>query len=184
MDDADGIKFDTQAMINALRRELIKAMKQLQKELHNEAAQLMLTREGAESLKDEEITDIADVITAAISGGAWAAMDEWGTGSWMDRSNPALRDYINSPSWNPVRHGYKIRTRPNQPGQVDIFGRPVNGKGKGGVDLEAAGVVKPQPPSHAIRTAARWMANGRMQRVVKQTLEAFPYGKYLKTDQR
>lgn len=159
-------------------------MKDLQQELLAEAKQLMLTPEGAESLHDEEITDIANVIIVAISGGAWAAMDEWGTGSWMDRSNPALQDYINSPAWNPARHGYKIRSRPDSPGQVDIFGNPVNGKGKGGVDLETAGVVEPQPPSHAIRTAARWMANGRFQRKIKNTIHAFPFGKYIKADKK
>lgn len=159
-------------------------MKDLQQELLNEAKQLMLTPEGAESLHDEEIIDMANVITVAISGGAWAAMDEWGTGSWMDRSNPALQDYINSNAWNPARQGYKIRSRPNSPGQVDIFGNPVNGKGKGGIDLEAIGVVEPQPPSHAIRTAARWMANGRFQRKIKNTVHAFPFGKYIKTDKK
>ena len=159
-------------------------MKDLQRELLAEAKQLMLTPEGAESLHDEEITDIANVITAIISGGAWAAMDEWGTGSWMDRSNPALKDYINSPSWNPARKGYKIRSRPDQPGQVDIFGNPVNGKGKGGVDLEAIGVVDTQPPTHAIRTAARWMANGRFQRRIKNTIHAFPFGRFVKTNNK
>lgn len=167
-----------------MRRELIKAMKDLQQELLNEAKSLMLTPEGKESLTDEKITDIANVICAAISGGAWAAMDEWGTGSWMDRSNPALKDYINSPAWNPARHGYKIRSRPNAPGQVNIFGKPVNGKGKGGADLEALGVVEPQPPSHAIRTAARWMKNGRFKRRIAQTLQAFPFGKYIKTNNK
>jgi hypothetical protein len=153
-------------------------MKELQQELLAESKQRMLTSEGQESLHDNDILDIANVIIAGISGGAWAAMDEFGTGSWMDRSNPALKSYINSKVWNPVRYGYKIRSRPDAPGQVDIFGDPVNGKGKGGVDLEALGVVEPQPPSHAIQTAARWMANGRFQRKIKNTIAAFPMGRF------
>jgi hypothetical protein len=159
-------------------------MKELQRTLLNEAKQLMLTPEGKESLTDEKITDIANVITAAISGGAWAAMDEWGTGSWMDRSNPALKSYINSKAWNPARHGYKIRSRPNSPGQIDIFGNPVNGKGSGGIDLEAAGVVEPQPPSHAMQTAMRWMQNGDFRRVIKRTVYDFPFGNYIKTSNK
>ena len=184
--DEDGVRFDSDGCINALRRELMAAMKDLQQELLAEAKQFMLTPEGAESLHDEEITDIANVIIVAISGGAWAAMDEYGTGSLMCESdeNPALNDYKNSQLWNPARHGYKIRSRPDSPGQVDIFGNPVNGKGKGGVDLEAAGIVEPQPPSHAIRTAARWMANGRFQRKIKNTIHAFPFGKYIKVDKK
>jgi hypothetical protein len=159
-------------------------MKDLQQELLNEAKQLMLTPEGVESLHDDDITDIANVITVAIAGGAWAAMDEWGTGSYMDRSNPAFKDYINSPAWNPARHGYKIRSRPDAPGQKNIFGESVNGKGKGGADLEALGIVEPQPPSHAIRTATRWMANGRFQRKIKNTINAFNFGKFFKTDKK
>lgn len=159
-------------------------MKQLQQELLNEAKQGMLTPEGAESLHEDEIKDIAGVIVASIVGGAWAAMDEFGSGSAMDTSNPALADYKNSSMWNPARHDNKIRSRPNAPGQIDIFGRPVNGKGAGGFDLEAAGIVKPQPPSHAIQTATKWMANGRMRKKIQETVKNFPFGRFIIVDKK
>lgn len=180
--DAYGIRFDAQACINALRLALIDAMKQLQQELLNEARQRMLTPEGAASLHEEEIRDIVNVIVASIAGGAWAAMDEWGTGSLLDESNPALEAYKNSPAWNPARYDNKIRSRPDTMGQIDIFGRPVRGRGKGGVDLEALGIVSPQPPSHAIQTAARWMQNGRMKAVVYDTIRRFPFHQFIITD--
>lgn len=171
-------------MIADLKIQLILAMKQLQQELLAEAKQKMLTPEGAEDLTEEQITDIANVITAGISGGAWAAMDEFGTGSRMDKDNPALKDYMNSNMWNPARKDYIIRSRPNAPGQIDIFGNPINGRGNGGVDLEALGTVTPQPPSKAIQTAMRWMQNGRMADVIRNTIQWFPFGKYLKTDEK
>ena len=176
------IKFDTQSMIADLKIQLILTMKQLQEELLNESKQKMLTPEGSEDLTDEQITDIANVISAGISGGAWAAMDEYGTGSLMDRNNPALRDYMNSNLWNPVRKDFAIRTRPKGE-YINIFGeRVVSNASVPGVDLEEIGVVTPQPPSRAIQTAMRWMATGRMQQVIKNTLLNFPYFKYLITD--
>lgn len=159
-------------------------MKKLQRELLAEAKQGMLTHDGSESLRNDEITDIANVIVAGIVGGAWAAMDEWGTGSLMDTSNPALNDYKNSEMWNPARKDNKIRSRPDKPGQVDIFGYVVNGKGEGGVDLEEIGYVEPQPPSHAMKTAARWMANGRMQEVIRDVVSTFPFRRFIITDKK
>ena len=176
------IKFDKKSMIADLRIQLILAMKQLQEEFLNEAKQGMLTPEGSENLTEEQITDIANVITAGISGGAWAAMDEYGTGSKMDTNNPALKDYMNSNMWNPARRDFAIRTRPKGE-YINIFGeRVISNATVPGINLEMLGKVTPQPPSKAIQTALRWMKSGRMQSVIKNTLILFPYGKYLKTD--
>lgn len=170
--------------INFLWLNLYQAMKQLQEELLLNSQHGMLTAEGKESLHDEEIVDIANVMVASIAGGAWAAMDEWGTGSMMENvTNPAFEAYRNSRAWNPARHDTKIRSRPDAPGQIDIFGNPVKGKGKGGVDLEALG-YNPQPPSHAMETAARWMKNGRMREALQNIINNFPFGSFVIVDGR
>ena len=169
-------------MIADLKIQLILAMKQLQQELLNESKQKMLTPEGSDDLSDDQITDIANVITASISGGGWSLIDEHGSGSRMDKDNPALKDYMNSNMWNPARKDYIIRSRPNAPGQMDIFGNPVNGRGNGGVDLEALGIATPQQPSKAVETALRWMGNGRLQEKVKEVIERFPFMNYFIID--
>jgi hypothetical protein len=171
--------------INFLWLNLYQAMKQLQEELLLNSQHGMLTAEGKESLHDEEIVDIANVMVASIAGGAWAAMDEFGVGSLSYRQNPALKDYIGSPAWNPARGSdMVIRSRPDTPGQINIFGEPVSGRGKGGVDLEKLGIVEPRPPSHAIETAMRWMKHSRMREVLQNIINNFPFGSFVIVDGR
>jgi len=148
-----------------------------------DAKQGMLTPEGAESLHDEDIVVIANVIIAGIGGGAWAVMDEYGTGSLMDTENPALDDYKNSPLWNPSRNDNTIRSR-TRGSYTNIFGDTVNSRSNvGGIDLEQkGGKYTSQPPSHAMETAMRWMKNGRMNAAVRSTLSTFPFSRFLITD--
>lgn len=180
------MRFDESACVAALTNHLLIAMKQLQEEFLNEARQGMRTPEGAESLYEGAVEAAAGMITAEVIGGAWAVMDNYGTGSLMDQDNPALKDYRASDLWNPTRgkHGpddTAIRSRPAGT-WIDIFGETHVSMGKGGFNLEAAGKVKPQPPSHALETAARWMANGRMQRVIQQVVADFPWANFFVED--
>ena len=139
----------------------------------------MLTPQGAESLHADEIEVLGNFITAKVVGGAYAAMDEMGKGSLMDETNPALNDYKNSGLWNPARHDNKIRSR-NRGSYVNIFGETVESKSNvGGVNLEEkGGKFAPQPPSHALETAARWMKNGRIQAKWQESLRTFPWGRF------
>lgn len=178
------IRFDGQKamadLVIALRKDLL----QLQQEIINESAQRMNTTNGKAGLSAEEITEVVGYLSAAIIGDAWAIMDEWGTGSKMDTTNPALEDYRKSDMWNPARPDNTIRTRPNTDGQRDIFGNKVKGRGAGGFDLERAGKVMPQPPSHAVKTAMRWLRTGRMKEKIQETIRLFPFGQYFIVDDK
>ena len=159
-------------------------MKQLQHELLTEAQQNMLTPEGRESLHDSEIKDIAGVIVVGITGGAYAAMDEFGKGSLMDMSNPDLQDYISSNLWNSAR-GNDPTIRSRQRGlYTNIFGEQVVSKSNvAGINLEEkGGKFAPQPPSRAIQTAMRWMANGRMQSKIQSVVRDFPFSNFIICD--
>ena len=139
----------------------------------------MLTPEGASSLRADELEVLGNFITAKVVGGAYAAMDNFGKGSLMDEANPALGNYKNSELWNPVRHDNTIRSR-NRGSYTNIFGETVESKSNvGGIGLEQkGGKFAPQPPSHALETAGKWMLNGRIQSKWQEALRTFPWGRF------
>lgn len=184
-----GLKFNKELAAAHLRRDFIVALTILQKELLEEARQDMRTSEGANDLTFEDIKEVAGVIVAQIVGGPWATIDEFGTGSLMDPDNPFLDEYRNSELWNPARHDNIIRGRPKGR-QKTMFGERYFKGNAPGVNLERlarAGVIDekylPQRPSKAIRTAFRWMQQGRFQKIIMDVLQAFPWYKYF-TDGR
>ncbi len=175
--------FNANACIIALKMYLSTALFEAAKRFLDEARSHMLTPEGANSLQDISLDDvkiIADIIAITVVGGAYAAMDNYGTGSMMDRSNPALQKYIGSELWNPQRFGYTVVGRPAGT-YTNIFGEQVVSKGKlEGREIEYPAyrgkyAFVPHPPSHALETTARWMTNGEIQNIVKSVLEKFPF---------
>lgn len=157
-------------------------MYKLRDELYAEASAGLNTREAVRELSKEKIELATGFIAVGITGGAYVAMDEWGTGSKMDTSNPDLQAYMSSSLWNPARKDTTIVTRPNTPGQIDIHGNPVKGHGDGGYDLEEAGIVEATHPSKALQTAMRWMENGRFREVIKNTIKNFDFSEFFEVD--
>ena len=149
----------------------------------------MQTSEGKSDLQEGDFDAVTDIIIASVVGGPWATMDEFGTGSLMDTSNPALDDYKGSNMWNPERSDNTIRSRSrkqNGSGLTDIFGEPINTQSNiGGIDLEQkGGKYSPLPPSHALQTAAKWMASTRMQERIQETINSFPFNKFFIVDDK
>lgn len=147
----------------------------------------MTTRDGAESMQEvdpETIKDVAETLSILVVGGAYAAMDNYGTGSLMDKNNPALNEYQNSGLWNPSRPDATIRGRP-QGSYVNIFGEEDYSRGfREGQDLEKAYRAGGKmnlwllPPSHALETAARWMKTGYIQETVRRAIAVFDFSPY------
>ncbi len=173
--------FNFQSCMLSLQRHLIDVLLQMQQEYLAEARSHMRTREGAESLHEGEIEVLAGWLATSIAGGAFAALDVFGSGSLMDRDNPALPDYMKSDLWNPYRKDdLAIRSRQAGP-YVNIFGETVVSKAKNpGYNLEQkGGKYAPQPPSHALQTAARWMMSGRVIEIWQKALDDFPWGDFI-----
>jgi len=147
----------------------------------------MLTPEGRQSIQDAEkstIDAIACLITTVIIGGAYAAMDNYGTGHLMDTNNPALENYKQSRLWNELRPGDNSIVGRKAGKYLNIFGMDAESSGKrAGMVIEyPRGNIVPLPPSHALQTAARWLANGEVQAKIKSTIMAFPFHKYIIAD--
>jgi len=173
------LKFYYPACFEALKKEIKLAIIRLQRIFLEEAKSGMRTPEGAESLELGEIEELANYYSAKIIGGAYAAMDNYGTGSLMADTdeNPALKEYMESGLWNPVREDKAIVGRPE--GQyTNIFGEIQYSSGrKEGELLEEK--YPPSPPSYAIETALRWMVtDGTLDNEIQNIIRNFDFSKY------
>lgn len=172
------IRFDSQKCINNLKTVLGLALYKAAKLYIEEAKSSMLTSEGRESIQDIDLNDVkivSNVISVMVTGGAYAAMDHFGTGSLMDRNNPALPDYMASELWNPARNDYYIAGRPKGY-YTNIFGKRMYSAGKReGQNIEFMRDVNPMPPSYALETAARWLRINEISKIVKDTISQFDF---------
>ena len=175
------MRFDAAACIGALQKHLVTALLAMAEEYKAYAASEMLTPEGREDLTTGEIEALGTFLAVNVVGGAWATMDVFGKGSLMDRDNPALEDYKNSPMWNPYRtDDNAIRSRARGP-YINIFGETVvSTSNVGGINLEEKDDdrFKPMPPSHALQRAADWMRIQRVRQIWVEALQTFPWGRF------
>lgn len=182
------IEFDANGCLAELRRQLVGALMQLREEFMNEAISHMSTPEGREDLHPEVIEATVDAVAVTVIAGPWAVMDEWGKGSLLDETNPALLDYIDSEYWNSLRDRYDFTVVGRPPSKyLNIFGERIETRGTlAGVNLERLAFegelpysFLPNPPSHALQTAARWLRNGRVREVILGVLGTFDWGRFL-----
>lgn len=181
-----GLKFRALDCKIALRIALADALKLMQETLYFDAMRKM-PPEAAEELYMGDIMPVADYMAAYIIGGPWVAMHEWGTGSLMDRSNPAWSKYVNSSRFNADRFKHGLARVGRRPGRyIDIFGRERHSTGAlQGINLEMMarrGALPdsflPTPPYHTIQRAMEWMKKGEIQKILGDTVEKFPWHRF------
>jgi len=175
------IKLNTEKLAADLYKAFSLALKKAQDELYADAISAHHSLPNVDYTKTEIVQAAAYVLTCSVTGDAWAVMDEYGTGSLMDQSNPALDEYKSSGLWNPARTDTTIRTRPKGT-YTNIFGEVQEGKApRPGIDLEK---VAPErillvPPSHALEIAANWLRMGRFDEIIRSVVGSIPFSAYL-----
>lgn len=174
-----GIKFDADGCMVALAKALLDAVQGLRQEFKDYVIS-EYTKSGLPEvgLEDGAIKETVGYISARVTGGPWAILNEFGTGSLMDRSNPALSEYMNSWLWNPAREGYEIVGRP-EGWYVDFFGGTRYSSGsREGQNIEDR--FPPTPPTHGMEVTAAWMLHEkRPQKVFCDVLRSFPWGDFI-----
>ena len=174
-----GIGFNVDGCMAALAKALTGAVFELRQEFKD-----YVTSEYAKSglpevdLEDGTVKEMAGHISAQVVGGPWSVLSEFGSGSLMDKSNPALAEYMNSGLWNPVRTGYEKVGRPKGR-YTDFFGGERYSSGaREGRSVEDK--YPPTPPTHGMTVTAAWMFHEqRPQRVIREILRTFPWGDFI-----
>lgn len=154
---------DKNIIIQEFKKAFIKELKKSEPRLKSEIESKFATGIGRKrgEISIEDIKDLNNEIIASISANAEALMDNYGTGSKMDLSNPLLSEYIASDAWNNYRTRADTRIRGRDAGSyTNVFGETVESSGAfAGQILENRKIksktggyieIKPQDPSHAI----------------------------------
>lgn len=154
---------DKNIIIQEFKKAFIKELKKSEPRLKSEIESKFATGIGRKrgEISIEDIRDLNNEIIASISANTEALMDNYGTGSKMDLSNPLLSEYIASDAWNNYRTRADTRIRGRDAGSyTNVFGETVESSGAfAGQILENRKIksktggyieIKPQDPSHAI----------------------------------
>jgi hypothetical protein len=174
-----GIRFNANGCITALAKVLTRAVLGLRREFKDYVASEYAKSGLPEvDLDDGTVKEIAGYISAQIVGGPWSVLSEFGSGSLMDKTNPALTGYMNSGLWNPARTGYEKVGRPKGR-YTDFFGTERYSSGaREGRSVEDN--YPPTPPTHGMTVTAAWMFHEqRPQRVIREILRTFPWGDFI-----
>ena len=150
------LKIDYEKCYNALIEKLVILADSLIDEMYTQSTEQMTSGEK-DSVEKETAQFIEGRIRGQIIYGALALMKSFGTGSQMDRNNPYLQAYMNSPKWNPLRSRTALtivgRSADGGNEYENIFDKPGEKSGyttgkMAGINLEKK--IKPKTPTNTI----------------------------------
>lgn len=135
---------------------------------------------NSDDISVEQAEERNGIITAQVFFYADAIMESFGTGSLMDMSNPALKDYMSSEYWNRLRSKSNPAILTRNPGETytDIYGvERVGGADRPGVNLEKSWnpLYQPQAPKYSIQRMEDWyFKDGTlMKKMLDDAIERF-----------
>lgn len=116
----------------------------------------------------------SDIIIAKCKFYAEAIMESYGTGESMDKSNPALTDYMNSKFWNSLRKSMTIVGRPAGK-YLNILGEEVISTGRRAGKRISKSIPDGKKPSYIIQNAEKRLAqeNNYIDRIYQRKLTDF-----------
>lgn len=185
-----GVRFDYGRCIVSLKLVIMKALKQMQREFMDQARSEGMSSQASNELSEGDFELMADAITVTVVGGPWVAMNEWGTGSELDVTNPAFVEYVRSGMFYHERlKASPIFSKLGRPkgSYLNIFGERVESTGKlknrNLEELAEQGVLPstflPTPPKRSLETAARWLEQRRAAEILQEAIDTFPWGNFL-----
>lgn len=182
MDKLRSLHFNIKVIKEEYKKRIVSVADDILDEYINEIQFQMKTQEGKEDV--EPLTqDEETLLRRKVLGGAYAIIDSFGTGSKMDLTNPALGDYQNSESYNPLRaknQGAITGWGKENGSKKNIFGEPIVSTGRNiGKNLEKVYVdgkqlFEPISPSYAFQQAFTWIIHAnRLPKLIKETTDLF-----------
>ena len=165
------LKIDYEKCYNALIEKLVILADSLIDEMYTQSTEQMTSGEK-DSVEKETAQFIEGRIRGQIIYGALALMKSFGTGSQMDRNNPYLQAYMNSPKWNPLRSKTALtivgRSADGGNEYENIFDKPGEKSGyttgkMAGINLEKK--IKPKTPTNTIIIMEQRYIRGQQTKV-------------------
>jgi len=179
-----------QELKRILEKEGELVLRETQLKLKSDEARASFKADGIVSQLAVETTNI---LYYQFTGGADFIMDEWGTGSSMDKDNPALDAYKKSIYWNKARDNppkgseeNAILTRPKDDypkGEyTTVYGKPRTARTKGGVDIEKSPLGKKlvRTPSNAFQKTIEDLNENEVREWLLMALNRVNIGSFIK----
>lgn len=164
------LNFNYNAFKEDLEDVLVQAANESMQRFYNEIRAELKSKDF--SLSEAVIDKAEEYIYTQCIFYANSIMESYGTGIYMDESNPYLPEYKQSPLWNKLRKSNAIVGRPAGE-YINILGQQSYSTGS------MAGIKMPfkgRQPTYTIQNAEKHLKNGYVERIIERYITEFISG--------